>query len=60
MNEKCNFSPYWQRVANGRRNRKYIKVLENEGRTILDNIESISMEILHFLEKLYVSPPKES
>ena len=60
MNEKYNFSPHWQRVANGKRNRKYIKVLENEERTILDNIDNILMEILHFLEKLYVSPPRES
>ena len=48
MNEKYNFSPHWQRVANDKRNRKYIKVLENEGRTILDNIDSILMEILAF------------
>lgn len=43
---KCN-SKFFHRVANGKRNRKYIKVLESKERTLLDNI-NILEEILHF------------
>ena len=46
-------------MANGRRNRKYIKVLENERGLVLNNSESIKEEILYF-EKLYSSPFRES
>ena len=43
-------------MANDKRNRKYIKTLENEEGAILDNINSILVEILQFFKKLYVSP----
>ena len=55
----CN-SKFFHKVVNGRRNRKFIKILENDRGLVLDNIDSISEEILHFFEKLYSSPPKES
>ena len=41
----CN-SNFFHKVANGRRNRKYIKVLENERGLVLNNSESIKEEIL--------------
>ena len=41
----CN-SKIFHKVANGRRNRKYIKVLENERGLVLNNSESIKEEIL--------------
>ena len=46
-------------MANGRRNRKYIKVLENERGLVLNNSESIKEEILRYFEKLYSSPSGE-
>ena len=46
-------------MANGKRNRKYIKVLESKEITLLDNI-NILEEILHFFWKLYTSVPRES
>ena len=55
----CN-SKFFHKVVNGRQNRKFIKILENDRGLVLDNIDSISEEILHFFEKLYSSPPKES
>ena len=51
----CN-SKFFHKVANGRRNRKYIKVLENERDLVLNNSESIKEEILRYFEKLYSSP----
>lgn len=53
-------SEFFHRVVNGRHNRKYIEVLENKEGTLLDNIDSISKETLHFFEKLYKNPPRES
>ena len=51
----CN-SKLFHRVANFKCNRNYIKALENEG-IILDNIDSVSMEILHFFcETICESP----
>ena len=48
-------------MANGGRNRKYIKVLGNKEGALLDNIDNILDEILHFFfKKLYTSPPGES
>ena len=47
-------------MANGRRNRKFIKVLENERGLMLNNSESIKEEILRYFEKLYSSPSRES
>ncbi|RVW84853.1 Transposon TX1 uncharacterized 149 kDa protein [Vitis vinifera] len=55
----CN-SNFFHKVANGRRNRKYIKVLENERGLVLNNSESIKEEILRYFEKLYASPFEES
>ncbi|KAJ9687808.1 hypothetical protein PVL29_013851 [Vitis rotundifolia] len=55
----CN-SKFFHKVANGRRNRKFIKVLENERGLVLDNSESIKEEILRYFEKLYASPSGES
>ena len=55
----CN-SKFFHKVANGKRNRKFIKFLENERGLVLNNIDSITEEILLFYEKLYSSPPKES
>ena len=44
----CN-SKLFHNVANGRRNRKFIKILENEKGLVLNNIDSIMEEILLFL-----------
>ena len=41
----CN-SKFFHKVANGRRNRKFIKFLENERGLVLNNSESIIEEIL--------------
>ena len=43
----CN-SKFFHKVANGRRNRKYIKELENESGLMLNNSASIKEEILRF------------
>ncbi|RVW76330.1 hypothetical protein CK203_049886 [Vitis vinifera] len=53
-------SKFFHKVANGGRNRKFIKFLENERGLVLNNIDSITEEILLFYEKLYLSPPRES
>ena len=50
----CN-SKFFHKGVNGRRNRKFIKVLENERGLVLNNIESITEEILLYFEKLYSS-----
>ncbi|RVW93866.1 Transposon TX1 uncharacterized 149 kDa protein [Vitis vinifera] len=55
----CN-SKFYHKVTNGRRNRKYIKELENERGLVLKNAESITEEILHYFEKLYTNPTGES
>ncbi|RVW69351.1 Transposon TX1 uncharacterized 149 kDa protein [Vitis vinifera] len=55
----CN-SKFFHKVANGRRNRKYIKTLENERGLVLNNAESITKEILLYFEKLYANPIGES
>ncbi|RVW64166.1 Transposon TX1 uncharacterized 149 kDa protein [Vitis vinifera] len=55
----CN-SKFYHKVANARRNRKYIKELENERGLVLKNAESITEEILHYFEKLYTNPTGES
>ncbi|KAJ9680073.1 hypothetical protein PVL29_019377 [Vitis rotundifolia] len=55
----CN-SKFFHKVANGRRNRKFIKVLENERGLVLNNAESITEEILLYFEKLYTSLIGES
>nr|CAN81837.1 hypothetical protein VITISV_001932 [Vitis vinifera] len=55
----CN-SKFFHKVANGRRNRKFIKFLENERGLVLNNTKSITEEILLYYEKLYSSPPGES
>ena len=47
-------------MANDRRNRKFIKVLENERGIVLNNSESIIEEILLYFEKLYSGPTGES
>ena len=54
----CN-SKFFHKVVNGRRNRKFIKVLENERGLMLNNSESIKEEILRYFEKLYASPSGE-
>ena len=55
----CN-SKLFHKVANRRRNRNFIKFLENERGLVLDNSESITEEILLYFKKLYMSPPGES
>ncbi|RVX05281.1 Transposon TX1 uncharacterized 149 kDa protein [Vitis vinifera] len=55
----CN-SKFYHKVANGRRNRKYIKELENERGLVLKNAKSITEEILHYFEKFYTNPIGES
>ncbi|RVW73610.1 hypothetical protein CK203_056966 [Vitis vinifera] len=50
----------FHKVANGRRNKNFIKFLENERGLVLDNSESITEEILLYFKKLYSSPPGES
>ena len=47
-------------MANGRQNKKFIKVLENERGLVLNNSESIKEETLKYFEKLYASPSGES
>ena len=54
----CN-SRFFHKVANGRRNRKFINELENENGLMLNNSESIKEEILRYFEKLYASPSGE-
>ncbi|RVW62473.1 putative mitochondrial protein [Vitis vinifera] len=55
----CN-SKLFHKVANGRRNKNFIKLLENERGLVLDSSESITEEILLYFKKLYSSPPGES
>ena len=55
----CN-SKFFHKVANGRRNWKFIKFLENERGLVLNNSKSIIEEFLLYFEKLYSSPPEES
>ncbi|RVW65400.1 LINE-1 retrotransposable element ORF2 protein [Vitis vinifera] len=50
----CNLK-FFHKVANGRRNGKFIKTLENERGLVLNNSESITEEILLYFEKLYLS-----
>ena len=56
--EDCN-SKLFHKVANWRRNRNFIKLLENESGLVLDNSESITKEILLYFKKLYLSLPGE-
>ncbi|RVW99869.1 Transposon TX1 uncharacterized 149 kDa protein [Vitis vinifera] len=61
---KENFRNWWRGFqGNGweghKRNRKYIKSLENERGLVLNNVVSITEEILLYFEKLYANP-KES
>ena len=51
----CN-SKLFHKVANGRRNRNFIKFLENERGLVLNNSESITEEILLYFKKPYSSP----
>ena len=51
----CN-SKFFHKVANDRRNRKFMKVLKNERGIVLNNSESITEEILLYFEKLYSGP----
>ena len=53
-------SKFFHKVVNGRRNRKFIKILENESGLVLNNPKSITEEILLYFEKLYTSPTGES
>ena len=50
----------FHKVANGRRNRNFVKFLENERGLVLNNSESITEEILLYFEKLYSGPIGES
>ena len=52
-------SKFFHKVANGRRNRNFIKYLENERGLMLDNSESITEEILLYFKKPYSSSPGE-
>ena len=47
-------------MANGKRNRKFIKSLLFEKGKILDNIENIFEEIVYFFGNLYSKPPDVS
>ena len=53
--EDCN-SKLFHKVANRRRNRNFIKFLENERGLVLDNSESTTEEILLYFKKPYSSP----
>ncbi|RVX09485.1 Transposon TX1 uncharacterized 149 kDa protein [Vitis vinifera] len=58
---KESFGSWWREFqGNGweghKRNRKFIKELENESGLMLINSESIKEEILRYFEKLYASP----
>ena len=55
----CN-SKFLRRVVNGRHNRNYIKVLEDEEGALLDNIDKFSEEILHFKKNPCTSPLRKS
>ena len=55
----CN-SKLFHKMANERRNKNFIKFLENERGLVLDNSESITDEILLYFKKLYSSPLRES
>ncbi|RVW12452.1 LINE-1 retrotransposable element ORF2 protein [Vitis vinifera] len=55
----CN-SKLFHKVANGRRNKNFIKILENERGLVLDSSESITEEILLYFKKLYSCPTRES
>ncbi|RVW36770.1 Transposon TX1 uncharacterized 149 kDa protein [Vitis vinifera] len=55
----CN-SKLFHKVANGRHNKNFIKLLENERGLVLDSSESITEEILLYFKKLYSCPPRES
>ena len=55
----CN-SKLFHKVANGSRNKNFIKILENERGLVLDSSESITEEILLYFKKLYSCPPWES
>ena len=55
----CN-SKLFHKVANGRRNKNFIKVLENERGLVLDSSESITEEILLYFKKLYSCPLRET
>lgn len=51
----CN-SKFFHRMANRSRSRKIIKSLEKQEEAALNNLESISKEIVRFFKKLYVRP----
>ena len=55
----CN-SKFFHKVANGKRNKKFIKSLVLEDGVVLDNIESISEEIKHHFGKLFYKPSEGS
>ena len=54
--KRCNLK-FFHWVANGRRNRKYIKVLGKKEGALLDNIDNILEEILHFFKKAIHKSP---
>lgn len=53
-------SKFSHRVANGKRNMKFIKYLDNEERATLDNLKNIYEEIVGLFGKLYASPLGDS
>ena len=50
VKDRDNNSNFFHKVVNGRRNRNFIKFLENERGLVLDNSESIIEEILLYLK----------
>ena len=51
----CN-SQFFHKVANGKRNEKFIKFLVSKKGEILNNVENIFTEIVNFFGKLYSKP----
>ena len=50
VKDRDNNSNFFHKVVNGRRNRNFIKFLENERGLVLDNSESIIEEILLYVK----------
>lgn len=53
--KNCNYK-FFHRVANDMWNKKFIKLVVSKYGVVLDNIESISDEIIHHFGKLFPNP----
>lgn len=57
--KNCNYK-FFHRVPNGMWNNKFIKLVVSKYGVVLDNIESISDEIIHHFGKLFPNPLGEA